>query len=282
MTKTNSCKGLTMDERRSIVKRTQGTISRGVIAIAIAALTTASMAGCIGGGKAIPTASPTPKGRTGVPVLRVPEKTTDDTVSLVVNGGSLKAGTRATIYGYADDKFGTEVSCTTETNDQMVSITGKGADQTVAFPVYPGLWHWVLAAGKYVSGCGVKGSTTRVLYVTDLSINVESNATVGKPTKISPFSTKYGNLSLPVTITAFGPYSTLPETLAESCGGGTVAWKDKVSITTGAGVASADVTFTPEKAGVYRIVANAAETPQSSAVDGCTVKATTLSVGEEK
>lgn len=236
-------------------------------------LSTALLAGCsAGGGTTQPSSTPTVT-RSSTPTLKVPTKTEDNTVRLIVNGGKLKAGTVATIYRF-DSDYGAKASCNDpQAEQQKVTIGGDGSDQNVTFSVpSSGVANWVLVAGKFITTCGAAKAQTTVLSETSAQIFLSDNETaVGVAETITISADPVPrNATVKATVSVMGPYETLPAALAANCATAKQAWTGAVSLTYNNGRSdSQSVKYTPKTAGVYVVNVAAPETEQTAASNTC-------------
>jgi len=248
-------------------------MKKSALASTVALLTVGLLTGCAGGGDTDPTPTPTETPRAETPSMKVPETATGSSASLMVNGGSLEKGTRATIYRFGGGWDGAPVTCDDpKAETREVTLTGDGSDQVVPFPVTPGVVSWVLVAGDYTTPCDEDGSRTRVLVGTDVDVFPSEAPTVGQPVTI-----KLTGNTLPETVPAtatvdvLGPWANLPQSAAADCATATVSDSSTVEMAKEAGrtVYTFDTAFTPTEPGVYRVVLDVPETEQSTALNTC-------------
>lgn len=238
-----------------------------------------------------PTGTPTPTVTAAdTPSLKVPEMATGNSATLMVNGGKLKKGTTATIYRFDSEWDAATVTCddaSAETRE--ITITGDGNDQTVPFPVAPGIVSWVLVAGDFSTPCDGPGSRTTVLITTTIAVYggaAGDKTAVGQEKTITVDGTSLpATIPVTATVNVLGPWKNLPEAQAAGCGNrAPVAASSDVKMTKDPGKVTHeyDTTFTPTKAGVYRVIVTLPKTAQSTPVDTCAdkSKAVTFAVGE--
>lgn len=250
------------------------TMKKLFAASAIAAVAL-SLSAC-GGVKDEPTPTPTAEAR---PVLKVPTTMTGSMASLIVNGGDMEAGSKATVYAYTGGWDAKKITCDDPTAvSQTVTLAGGGTEQTVSFPVKPGITGWVLVAGDFATPCNAEGSLTTVKVAGNIEVlTAKDPAKAGEDRKITVWA-KGKPETLPVTadVTVFGPWATIPEAMAADCKTAAVAGGAKVEIKPTSGGSVSDqfgTTFKPEKPGVYRVTAAMPDTDQSSAADTCSADA---------
>ncbi len=238
----------------------------------IAAAAVLSLAACSGGGseQAAPTATQASK-----PSLKVPTTMTGTTANLIVNGGNLVKGTSATVYAYAGGWDAAKITCDDPSAvSQALTITGDGSEQTVAFPVRPGIVGWVLVAGSFSTPCNAEESRTTVKVAGNVDIltpKEHTKAGVARPITVWAKG-KPETLPVMANVKILGPWATIPEAIAADCKTAPVAGGAKVEIkpTTGGNVSDQfNTSITPDKIGVYRVTASLPETAQSTAVDTC-------------
>lgn len=236
------------------------------------------LAGCSAAGDA-PQASPTPTvTRSATPTLKVPSKTEDNSVRLIVNGGKLKAGTVATIYRF-DSEYGRKVSCNDpQANQQQVTIGGDGTDQNVTFSVpSSGVANWVLVAGKFITTCGAANARTTVLSETEARIFLSQDRDIDEPLRLGKAETlTVSTAPVPrgatakASISVLGPYDTLPAALAANCETAKPVWMGAASLEYNNGRdVEESVKYTPKEVGVYVVNVEIPETAQTAEFNTC-------------
>lgn len=240
----------------------------------IAGLTALALAGCGGADTSDePTAEPT---ATAAPSLKVPTVVkAGSNASIIVNGGDLERGTKATVYAFEGGWDRTKITCDDTTADaREVTITGDGSDQTVSIPVQAGIIGWVLVAEDFSTDCNEDGSITTAKIPGEAALLTDkAPSAVATERAITVFAKGIPE-TLPTTATVkvLGPWKTLPEAEAAKCETAPVVTTRSVEIppsTESNASSQYGTTFTPDQAGIYRLTVAIPETEQSTAVDSC-------------
>lgn len=238
-------------------------------AAAAAVLILVGAAGCSpGAGGAEQTATPSPPAQDQVTIAAPP--TVDSTeVQLNVTG---PLGSQVDIYAYSSEWSLSAPACTS-TDDPIRSVDLSSSPATVKVSVAsPGVWWWVAAStadGGVTTKCGAVSTLARAKPDVALAgprpidgLNgYSANVPAGKPFRFyvvtdTPAPKPLSGAAWPVEAVWVGPFSSAPEARSAPCESTEAALRAK-----GQAVPDkpAELSVTPTKPGVYRVVATASE-----------------------
>ncbi|PPH34148.1 hypothetical protein [Rathayibacter rathayi] len=251
-------------------------MKKALVAIAAAAAIALSLTGCGSSATARPTPTPTAT-VADTPTLKVPEQMNGTNATIIINGGPVERGTKATLYAFNSGWTTSTPTCSDpKAVTRDVTILGDGSDQSVSIPVTPGIIDWVLAVGSFTTPCADPGARTTVLVTGEVAALVDTTTsaavtTVGAPKVITVWGKTLPALAVTATVKVAGPYASLPEAKAADCASPSAKQISLQATFDPTGAAQQKpVMVMPNQAGVYVVTVELPATSQSTADDTCT------------